>query len=194
MCLSTYTVLISLNKHLLHGLSIFVGILFCKAEGPEAWSLTTGLVARIWGSHWHNLASLWLGTQAPPQAIAGRGHITTTREPFTTVNSPHDATKMPRAATHRQIDKRMVRAHSSLAKGLVSSPKNSRWALGRSAPASPSPHPLCCSSSSSHLSTKTPSQALQVEGADCPQGSSSQEQAGSGGVANLAVTVSDACT
>ena len=31
-------------------LSIFVGVLFCKAKGPGPLSLTTGLVARIWCS------------------------------------------------------------------------------------------------------------------------------------------------
>ena len=31
---------------------------FYKAEGPESLSLTTGLVARIWCSHHHHLASI----------------------------------------------------------------------------------------------------------------------------------------
>ena len=35
-------------------LSVFVGILFCKAEGPGLLSLTAGLVARIW--HFQSLA------------------------------------------------------------------------------------------------------------------------------------------
>lgn len=49
MCLSThYCTLFPLNKHLLKLLSIFVEIIFCKAEGPRALVLTAGLVARIW--------------------------------------------------------------------------------------------------------------------------------------------------
>ena len=46
-----------------------------KAEGPETLSLTTGLVARIWGSTPSRPGlSLSLGTQALLQAITGRGH------------------------------------------------------------------------------------------------------------------------
>ena len=50
-------------------LSLFAGILSCKAEGPGPLSLTTGLVARIWGAR--TKPSLWLGTQAKLQIIAG---------------------------------------------------------------------------------------------------------------------------
>ena len=52
----------------------FWGILFCKAKGPGSLSLTTGLVARIWCSHYRDSACLWLGTQAMLQATADRGH------------------------------------------------------------------------------------------------------------------------
>ena len=56
-------------------LSVFVGILFYKAEGPVPLSLTIGLVARIWCSQCCDPASsLWLGKQAPLQAAAGWGH------------------------------------------------------------------------------------------------------------------------
>ena len=47
-----YTLLFLLiNTLLISVLSIFVGILFCKAEGPGPLSLTIGLVARIWCFH-----------------------------------------------------------------------------------------------------------------------------------------------
>ena len=47
-----YTLLFLLiNTLLISVLSIFVGILFCKAEGPGPLSLTTDLVARIWCFH-----------------------------------------------------------------------------------------------------------------------------------------------
>ena len=55
-------------------LSVFVGTLFCKAEGPGPLSLTTGLVARVWCSRDRDSACLWLGTQAMLQAAADRGH------------------------------------------------------------------------------------------------------------------------
>ena len=51
LCLQINPVLVSL-------LSIFVGILFSKAEGPGPLSLTTGLAAKIWCSHHHDLASV----------------------------------------------------------------------------------------------------------------------------------------
>ena len=46
------------NTSLVSLLSIFVGILYHKAKGPGSLSLTTGLVARIWCSHRHHLASI----------------------------------------------------------------------------------------------------------------------------------------
>ena len=50
VCLSIGTVLFFLRIHtwLAPLLSLFVEILFCKAEGPGPLSLTTGLVASIW--------------------------------------------------------------------------------------------------------------------------------------------------
>ena len=50
VCLSTCTGLffLSINTLPVSPLSIFVGILFCKAEGPGPLSLTTDLVTGIW--------------------------------------------------------------------------------------------------------------------------------------------------
>ena len=58
--LSTYNVLFFLLINIPHAslLSDFVEILFCKAEGLGPLSLTTGLVARIWGSYHSDLASI----------------------------------------------------------------------------------------------------------------------------------------
>ena len=70
MHLSTHTVLIFsllINTSLVSLVSIFVGILFCKAEGPGLLSLTTGLLA-LTKATWLNL---WLGMEAPLQAVAG---------------------------------------------------------------------------------------------------------------------------
>ena len=45
------TLLLLINALLTSLLSVFVGTLLCKAEGPGPLSLTTGLVARIWWFH-----------------------------------------------------------------------------------------------------------------------------------------------
>ena len=60
VCLLTWTVLffLQINTLLASLLSIFVEILFCKAEEPRSLSLTTGLVARIWCSHHHDPDSI----------------------------------------------------------------------------------------------------------------------------------------
>ena len=68
------TLFLSINTLLASLLSVFVDILFCKTEGPGPLSLTTGLVARIWCSHYRDSACLWLGTQAMLQAIEDQGH------------------------------------------------------------------------------------------------------------------------
>lgn len=59
------------NTWLVSQLSIFVGIIFCKAEdaGPFL-SLTTSLVARIWCFHCLTQSNLWLVTQ--PHSSHGR--------------------------------------------------------------------------------------------------------------------------
>ena len=60
-----------LNQYFVSPLSVFVGILFCEAEGPGPLSLTTGLVARNLGlSPPQPSLSLWLETQDPLQAFA----------------------------------------------------------------------------------------------------------------------------
>ena len=77
--LSTCTVLLFLliNSLSISLLSIFVGILFCKAKGPGPLPLTTGLVARIWCSHWHDLTLIsGSETETLLQATAGWGHLT----------------------------------------------------------------------------------------------------------------------
>ena len=58
--LSTYNVLFFLLINIPHAslLSDFMEILLCKAEGLGPLSLTTGLVARIWGSYHSDLASI----------------------------------------------------------------------------------------------------------------------------------------
>ena len=43
---------------MLHYFLTSLEILFCKAEGLGPLSLTTGLVARIWGSYHSDLASI----------------------------------------------------------------------------------------------------------------------------------------
>ena len=70
MCISTVLFFLLINTLLALLVSVFVEILFCKAEGPGPLSLTAGLVARIWCSHSLNSARLWLGTEAPPP-VAG---------------------------------------------------------------------------------------------------------------------------
>ena len=59
--------------------SVFVEILFCKAEGAGLLSLITGVVASIWCFHWWDSASVsgW-GSEPgsrPLQAEATRAHI-----------------------------------------------------------------------------------------------------------------------
>ena len=81
VCLSTCTGLffLSINTLPVSPLSIFVGILFCKAEGPGPLSLTTDLGARIWYFHRHTLVSIsgWepKPCSKPLQAEATRDHI-----------------------------------------------------------------------------------------------------------------------
>ena len=63
------------NTLLVSLLSVFIGILFCKAEEPGPLPLTIGLVARIWCSHLCDLTSIsGQGTKAQLQATAGQGH------------------------------------------------------------------------------------------------------------------------
>ena len=82
----TYYTLSLLNTLLVSVLPIFMGILFCKAR---TLTLPTGLVARIWGFHcpWPSL-SLFLGTQAPLQGVASRGHRKSTTQPLHSLFSP----------------------------------------------------------------------------------------------------------
>ena len=54
-------------------LSFFVRILFMKSQRARVLSLATGLVARIWCSHYFYL-SLWPGTEDLLQVTAGQGH------------------------------------------------------------------------------------------------------------------------
>ena len=77
VCLSTWTVLFyfSINTLPVSLLSIFVGILFCKAEGPGPLSLTTDLVTRIWCFHQRNPASVAGWEPQPLQAEATQDHI-----------------------------------------------------------------------------------------------------------------------
>ena len=70
--LSTCTVFFLLiHTSLASLLSLFVGILFCKAEGPEPLSLATALVTGIWCFLHYNRA----GNPSPTQAVAGWGHL-----------------------------------------------------------------------------------------------------------------------
>ena len=57
VCLLTRTLFLP-NTHSVSILSVFVGIHFCKAEGPRGLSLATSLVARIQRSHCHSLTSI----------------------------------------------------------------------------------------------------------------------------------------
>jgi len=50
--------LFPLNKHFASLLSVSVRILFLQSQRARAWSLTTGLVARIQLSHCHDLTSV----------------------------------------------------------------------------------------------------------------------------------------
>ena len=77
VCLSTQTVLFyfSINTLPVSLLSIFGGILFCKAEGPGPLSLTTDLVTRIWCFHRRNPASVAGWEPQPLQAKATQDHI-----------------------------------------------------------------------------------------------------------------------
>ena len=65
MCLSTRTVLFSLLILLVSLLSVFVEILFCKAEWPGPLSLTSGLLVRIWCFHYCDPAQSLLGNPGP---------------------------------------------------------------------------------------------------------------------------------
>ena len=72
-----YSFFLLINILLASLLSIFVEILFCKAEGPELSSLTTSLVARVSCAFTAaTQLSLWLGTQALFQAAASWSHLT----------------------------------------------------------------------------------------------------------------------
>ena len=79
VCLSTHTVLFVLliNTSLVSLLFVFVGILFLQSRRARALSLTTGLTARIWCSHFWELTSIsgW-GTEALLQkGTAGQGRL-----------------------------------------------------------------------------------------------------------------------
>ena len=61
VCLPTCTVLfffLLINTLFVSLRSVFVAILFCKAERPRPLSLTTGLVIRMWCSDCCNLSSI----------------------------------------------------------------------------------------------------------------------------------------
>ena len=58
VCLSTCIILFPLNKYLTCFTTFFVGVLFCKVEGPGPLPVTTGLVARIWCFHCCGPASI----------------------------------------------------------------------------------------------------------------------------------------
>ena len=60
------------NTLLVSLLSVFIGILFCKAEEPGPLPLAIGLVARIWCSHCCDLASIHGWGQTLLQAKAPR--------------------------------------------------------------------------------------------------------------------------
>ena len=66
-----------LDKYFVLLLFVFVGILFLQSRRAKALSLTTGLAARIWCSHFWELTSIsgW-GTEALLQkGTAGQGHL-----------------------------------------------------------------------------------------------------------------------
>ena len=54
-----------INTSLTSLLSVFVEILFCKAEGPGPLSLTTGRVARVWSFHCCEPAQSLVGIPGP---------------------------------------------------------------------------------------------------------------------------------
>ena len=68
-----------INTLLASLLSVFVEILFCKAEGAGLLSLITGVVASIWCFDWWDSASVsgWRPEPGsrPLQAVATRAHI-----------------------------------------------------------------------------------------------------------------------
>ena len=69
-----YTLFLLINILLASLFSVFVEILFCKAKGPGPLTLTTDLVARIWCSYHHDLASISGWEPKPPLwAVAGWG-------------------------------------------------------------------------------------------------------------------------
>ena len=82
LCLFTGNVffLILINTLLASLLSVFVAILFCKAEASGPLTLTTGLVPRTWCFYHRDPAHLWLGTQALFQVVAAGGHPRSVRE------------------------------------------------------------------------------------------------------------------
>ena len=59
------TLFLLINTLLALFLSVFVGIPFCKAEGPGPLSLATDLVARNWCFHHRNPAQSLAGNPAP---------------------------------------------------------------------------------------------------------------------------------
>ena len=69
----TFSLLI--NSSLASLLSLFVGILSCKAEGPGPLSLTTGLMATIRCFHRHHPAQSPLGTQARSKPLQAKATL-----------------------------------------------------------------------------------------------------------------------
>ena len=63
-----YLFFLLINPLLVLLLSIFVGILFLQSQQARALPLTTGLVARIWCSHCHDLTSVSGREQKPPSS------------------------------------------------------------------------------------------------------------------------------
>ena len=60
-----YCTLLPPNTLLVSLLSVFVEILFCKAELPGPLSLTSGLLVRIWCFHCHDPAQSLVGNPGP---------------------------------------------------------------------------------------------------------------------------------
>lgn len=72
-----YSLFLLINTLLLSLLSLFVGILLLQSWKARSWSLTTGLVAKIWCSYSGDLTSLsGGGSEALLQATAVQGLLT----------------------------------------------------------------------------------------------------------------------
>ena len=67
LCQPTHIILFFLliNTSLVSLPSVFMGILFCKVEGPGPLSLATGLMARIWCSYCRDSAQSLAGNPSP---------------------------------------------------------------------------------------------------------------------------------